>query len=59
VVPGRASAYRQPRAVGRGSQAVGCGADILDDALPSHITLFDLAVGPPALWDEQRKRVGL
>lgn len=30
---------------------------ILDDALPNHITLFDLAVDPPALWDEQRARV--
>ncbi len=27
--------------------------------LPNHITLFDLAVDPPALWDEQRERVGL
>ena len=27
---------------------------ILDDRLPNHITLFDLAVDPPALWDEQR-----
>lgn len=26
-------------------------AAILDDALPNHITLFDLAVDPPALWD--------
>lgn len=34
-------------------------AAILDDALPNHIMLFDLAVDPPALWDEQRKRVGL
>lgn len=32
---------------------------ILDDALPDHITLFDLAVDPPALWEEQRKRVGV
>src|SRR5690606_35524495 len=32
---------------------------ILDDTLPNHITLFDLAVDPPALWDEQRERVGL
>jgi hypothetical protein len=31
----------------------------LDDTLPNHITLFDLAVDPPALWDEQRARVGL
>ena len=29
-------------------------AAILDDTLPNHITLFDLAVDPPALWDEQR-----
>ncbi len=34
-------------------------AAILDDALPNHITLFDLAVDPPSLWDEQRERVGL
>jgi hypothetical protein len=34
-------------------------AAILDDAMPNHITLFDLAVDPPALWDEQRERVGL
>ena len=32
---------------------------ILDDTLPNHITLFDLAVDPPALWDEQRARFGL
>ena len=30
---------------------------ILDDALPNHVTLFDLAVDPPALWDEQRARL--
>jgi len=34
-------------------------AAILDDALPNHVTLFDLAVDPPALWDEQRAQVGL
>ena len=34
-------------------------AAILDDTLPNHITLFDLAVDPPALWDEQRERVKL
>ena len=27
---------------------------ILEDALPDHLTLFDLAVNPPALWEEQR-----
>lgn len=34
-------------------------AAILDDTLPNHITLFDLAVDPPALWDEQRARLRL
>jgi len=29
-------------------------AAILDDSLSNHITPFDLAVNPPALWDEQR-----
>jgi hypothetical protein len=33
-------------------------AAILDDALPDHLTLFDIAVDPPALWEEQRQRVG-
>lgn len=33
-------------------------AAILDDTLPNHVTLFDLAVDPPALWDEQRARIG-
>ncbi|SFN14321.1 LacI family transcriptional regulator [Nitrosomonas communis] len=32
-------------------------AAILDDALPNHITLFDLAIDPPVLWEEQRERV--
>ena len=31
-------------------------AAILDNVLPNHVTLFDLAVDPPALWDEQRER---
>lgn len=30
---------------------------ILDDTLPDHIILFDLAVDPPALWDEQQARL--
>lgn len=34
-------------------------AAILSDTLPNHVTLFDLAVDPPALWEEQRARVGL
>ncbi|SCZ84497.1 LacI family transcriptional regulator [Nitrosomonas mobilis] len=32
-------------------------AAILDDVLPNDITLFDLAVDPPALWEEQRARI--
>ncbi|AKH37546.1 MULTISPECIES: hypothetical protein [Nitrosomonas] len=32
-------------------------AAILDDALPNHITLFDLAVDPPVLWEEQKERI--
>lgn len=29
---------------------------ILQDALPDSLTLFDLAVDPPTLWDAQRRR---
>ena len=32
-------------------------AAILDETLRNHVTLFDLAVDPPALWDEQRERL--
>jgi hypothetical protein len=32
-------------------------AAILDDTLPDHVTLFDLAVDPPRLWAEQRARL--
>jgi hypothetical protein len=32
-------------------------AAILDDAMPDHVTLFDLAVDPPALWEDQRARL--
>jgi hypothetical protein len=32
-------------------------AAILDDTLPDKIILFDLAVDPPALWEEQRERI--
>ena len=32
-------------------------AAILDDAMPNHVTLFDLAVDPPAVWNEQRSRL--
>lgn len=27
---------------------------ILDETLPNHVRLFDLALGKPLLWDEQR-----
>lgn len=30
---------------------------ILDDTLPDHIILFDLAVDPPALWEGQQARL--
>ena len=30
---------------------------ILLNELPDHLTLFDLAVNPPALWEEQRTRI--
>ena len=30
---------------------------ILHNTLPDHLTLFDLAVDPPALWEEQRARM--
>jgi hypothetical protein len=32
-------------------------AAILDDVLPNDITLFDLAVDPPAFWEGQRERL--
>ena len=32
-------------------------AAILDADLPDQITLFDLAVDPPALWEDQRTRI--
>jgi len=34
-------------------------AAILDDTLPDHVTLLDLAVDPPRLWEEQRKIISL
>ena len=30
---------------------------ILEDALPDHLTLFDIAVDPPALWEDQRLQI--
>ena len=43
----------------RWRKLVGGDTPILDDAPQNHITLFDLAVDPPALWDEQRERIGM
>lgn len=33
-------------------------AAILDADLPDQITLFGLTVDPPALWEDQRARIG-
>ena len=30
---------------------------ILLNELPDHLTLFDLAVDPPSLWEDQRARI--
>jgi len=32
---------------------------ILLNELPEHLTLIDMAFDPPALWEEQRKRMGI
>lgn len=34
-------------------------AAILDETLPSELTLFGLASGTPLLWDEQRAQIGM
>lgn len=31
-------------------------AAILEETLPLHIVVHDLAINPPVLWDEQRSR---
>ena len=33
-------------------------AAILDETLPPHVTVHDLAISPPLPWEEQRKRIG-
>lgn len=33
-------------------------AAILDEALLAHVSMHDLAIRPPALWEEQRERIG-
>ena len=32
-------------------------AAILDETLPSHLTVHELAISPPVLWEEQRARI--
>ena len=44
--------YGQPDCARPGDR----GGD-LDETLPADVTLFDLAVDPPALWEEQRRRI--
>jgi hypothetical protein len=34
-------------------------AAILDDTLPPHVTVHELAISPPVLWEEQRGRIGV
>ena len=34
-------------------------AAILDERLPPHVTVHQLAISPPVLWGEQRARIGL
>ncbi len=46
------------RMVNLSTRAQDIVAAILDADLPDQITLFDLAVDPPALWEDQRARVG-
>jgi hypothetical protein len=33
-------------------------AAILDESLPPHVTVHELAISPPVLWEEQRERIG-
>jgi len=32
---------------------------ILDETLPQHVTVHELAISPPVLWEEQRSRIGV
>ena len=34
-------------------------AAILDETLPPHVTVHELAISPPAVWEEQRERIGM
>ena len=31
----------------------------LDETLPPHVTVHELAISPPVLWEEQRERIGV
>ncbi len=56
----RTGDVRYPRALASNSSmsAPDIVAAVLDDTLTPDLTLFDLAVAPPALWEEQRARIG-
>jgi len=32
---------------------------ILDETLPQHVTVHELAISPPVLWEEQREKIGV
>ena len=34
-------------------------AAILNETLPQHVTVHELAISPPVLWEEQRERIGV
>lgn len=34
-------------------------AAILDETLPENVTLADLGINPPLVWEEQRRRLGI
>ena len=34
-------------------------AAILDETLPQHVTVHELAISPPLLWKEKRARIGV
>ena len=34
-------------------------AAILDETLPPQVTVHELAISPPVLWEEQRERIGV
>ncbi len=34
-------------------------AAILDETLPPHVTVHEIAISPPVVWEEQRLRIGV